>query len=114
MRGFTAAWLLGITVVVWKQVHFSHHLPVPGTLAGVTGLFAGLALIADLSPSAAPVVTLGAWGLDIAGVLNILPAGLSGQVTQAAQAETAASAPAAGGTEGGTGQSAVTPRAQAV
>jgi len=95
MRGFAAAWLVGMAVVVWRQVHIQHHMPVPGALAGVTGLFAGLAVIADVSPSAAPVVTLAAWGLDVAGVLNILPAGLSGQLSQAAQTETTAAQSAA-------------------
>jgi uncharacterized YccA/Bax inhibitor family protein len=105
MRGFTAAWLLGLAVVTWKQVHASHHLPVPGALAGVTGLFAALGLVADISPSAAPVVTWAAWGLDLAGVLNILPAGLSGQISQSQTAETAAE----GGAPAGTGKTAGTP-----
>lgn len=86
MRGFTAAWLLGLAIVTWRQVHVSHRMPVPGALVGVSGLFAGLALIADVAPSSAKVVTWTAWGLDLAGVLNILPAGLSGQITQAEQA----------------------------
>ena len=91
MGGFTAAWLLGTGIVAWREVRSSGHLPVPAALLGVTGLFAALALIADISPSARPVVTLAAWGLDVAGLLNVLPKGLFGQVQQAQQAEATAS-----------------------
>jgi len=89
--GFTAAWLLGTGLVAWREVNSSGHLPVPAALVGVTGLFAALALIADISPSARPVVTLLAWGLDVAGVLNI-PSGFWGQVKQAQTAEQNATA----------------------
>lgn len=90
MGGFAAAWILGEAIVIWREVHNSHRLPVPGQLLGVTGLFAALALIADTSPAARPVVTLLGWGLDVAGLLNVLPAGLSGQIGQAESSEAAA------------------------
>jgi len=56
----------------------------------VTGLFVGLSLIADMVPASRQVVTLLGWGLDIAGLLNILPAGLFGQIKTAQATEAAA------------------------
>jgi hypothetical protein len=53
-------------------------------------LFAGLALIADIAPQTRQVITLAAWGLDLAGLLKVLPAGLFGQVQTATAAEAAA------------------------
>jgi hypothetical protein len=88
--GLAGAWILGEAIVIWRQVHISRQLPVPGQLVGITGLFAALALIADMSTAARPVVTLLAWGLDIAGLLNVLPAGLGGDITTAQNAEAAA------------------------
>jgi hypothetical protein len=90
MGGFAAAWAAGEAIVVWRQVRSSGRMPVPGALIGVSALFLGLAVIADISPKARPVVTLVAWGLDVAGILNIWPAGLSGEVTQAEKASAAA------------------------
>jgi hypothetical protein len=95
--GLAGAWLAGISIVTWRQVHSSGHMPVPAALMGVTGLFIGLALIADISPAARPVVTLLGWGLDVAGLFQILPAGLFGQVTQAQVAEQKASGEAGTG-----------------
>jgi hypothetical protein len=86
VSGLTAAWLAGMGIVSWREVHGNGgHLPVPGALIGVTGLFAVLALLGDVSPRARPVLTLAAWGLDVAGLLNVLPAGLFAQSQQAAQ-----------------------------
>lgn len=98
MDGLTAAWLAGTGIVAWREVHSSGgHLPVPGALIGVTGLFAVLALLADVSPRSRPVITLAAWGLDVAGFLHVLPAGLFGQIqTAAATNQAAEAAPAAG------------------
>ena len=88
--GLGAAWLAGIGIVAWREVHQSSHMPVPAALLGVTGLFVALSLIADISPQARPVVTLLGWGLDVAGFLQVLPAGLFGQVQAAQSAEAAA------------------------
>ena len=93
MGGLAGAWLAGVSIVAWREVKSSGHMPVPAALMGVTGLFLGLALIADISPKARPVVTLLGWGLDLAGLLNILPGGLFTQITAAQNAEAAASAP---------------------
>jgi uncharacterized membrane protein len=72
---------MGITG--WRQIRQSQHLPVPAALLAVTGLFVVLGLVADTIPAASRVVTLTAWGLDIAGLLRVLPAGLFTEVQQA-------------------------------
>ena len=81
--GFVAAWLAGEALLVWRQVHRDHRLPVPGQLLAVTGFFAALAAAADAVPAAAGVITATAWGLDLAGLLNLWPQALGGQVTEA-------------------------------
>jgi hypothetical protein len=91
-KGFVAAWLAGLSIVIWRDVHKSHRMPVPGNLLGISALFAGLAITADIAPRAAPVLTLGAWGLDIAAFLKVLPAGLGGQLNQAADVSHSAEA----------------------
>ena len=90
MGGFTAAWLTGMGIVVWREVHSTSHMPVPGALIGVTALFAVLAAVADMSPQARPVVTLLAWGLDIAGLFSTPVAGLITEAGTAAGTEQAA------------------------
>lgn len=95
MEGFAAAWILGVGIVIWREVHVSHRLPVPGQLIGVSALFVGLDLFAAAVPASRRAVTLLAWGLDVAGLLNILPGGLYGQIQQAQSAEAAAQGEAA-------------------
>jgi hypothetical protein len=90
MGGLAAAWLLGEGIVIWREVRQSRHMPVPGNLLGVTGLFLGLALIGDIAPASRTVVTLIGFGLDVAGLMQVLPGGLFGQVQQAQQAEATA------------------------
>lgn len=92
MGGLTGAWLVGTGIVVWRESKASGHMPVPAALLGVTGLFVALSLLADIAPGARKVITFGAWGLDLAGLFNILPAGLFGQVQQAQTAESQAEA----------------------
>lgn len=82
-----AAWLTGELVVGWRESRQSGHIPVPAALLGVTGLFAGLALIADVAPGARQVVTLAGWGVVVAGILQVLPNGLFGQIQKAQQSE---------------------------
>lgn len=84
-RGLAAAWLVGEALIIWRIVHREHHLPAPGLLLGVSALFAGLAVAADVFPRAGQVIVLGAWGLDVAAFLNLWPQGLGGQVQQAEQ-----------------------------
>lgn len=85
-RGLAAAWAVGEGIVIWRAVRRSKHLPVPGDLLGITVLFAVLGWVAEYQPLSGPV-TLVAWGLDIAGLLDILPKGLSGQIQKAQAAE---------------------------
>jgi hypothetical protein len=86
--GFVAAWLAGTGLLVWRQVHRDHRLPVPGQMVAVTGFFAGLALVADVVPASAGLVTMTAWGLDLAGLLNLWPQGLGGEVQESVTAGT--------------------------
>src|SRR5215472_14418782 len=81
MRGALAgAWLLGLGIVTWRQVKGGAHMPVPGALLAVTGMFAVLGVVADVYPASQTFVVVTAYGLDLAGVLNLWPAGLGGQV----------------------------------
>lgn len=99
MGGLAGAWVVGVGIVAWREVRSHGHMPVPAALLGVTGLFAVLGIIADASPRARPVVTLLGWGLDIAGLFQILPGGLFGQVRKTQATELAAeSGPGAPGT----------------
>lgn len=90
MGGLAGAWLAGIAIVAWRESRQSGHMPVPAALLGVTGLFAALSLIGDISAPARPVVTVLGWGLDVAGLFQVLPGGLFGQVSRAQAAEAAA------------------------
>jgi hypothetical protein len=83
--GLAAAWLAGVGLVSWRMVHRDHRMPVPGTLLGISGLFAALALISDVWPASAPLVTVTAVGLDVAAFYEAIPAGLGGQITKAEQ-----------------------------
>ena len=100
MGGLAGAWLVGMGITGWRQVRASTHLPVPADLIAVTGLFVVLALLADISPKARPVIVLTAWGLDLAGLLRVLPAGLFQEAQTAITAEQAAT-PASTTTAGG-------------
>lgn len=82
MGGFAAAWIVGEGIVIWRNVHKFHKPPVPGQLLGVTLLFAALGIVADSVPAAASTVTVLAWGLNVAGILNAWPKGLGGQAAR--------------------------------
>lgn len=69
MGGITLAWLIGESIIVWRQVAKRHHPPVPGTLLASSGMFALLALVAEYPP-ARSVATLTAFGLDLAAWLE--------------------------------------------
>jgi hypothetical protein len=99
MRGtLIAAWIVGESIVIWRVVHRDHRPPAPGLLLGVTVLFAALGAVAEYAPAAGLAAAVG-WGLDIAAFMDVLPAGLGGQITQAEQAQAAggAAGPAVGG-----------------
>lgn len=82
-KGLAAAWLVGEALIIWRLAHNDHQLPVPGQLLGVSVLFAGFAIAADVFPRAGQVIVLTAWGLDVAGFLNLWPKGLGPQLEQA-------------------------------
>lgn len=58
-------------------------MPVPGALMAISGLFAAGALVSDIWPVTTGLVTVTLFGLDVAAFMNALPAGLSGQISQA-------------------------------
>jgi hypothetical protein len=104
MGGLGGAWAVGMAITGWRQVRQSGHMPVPASLMAVTGLFVALGIIAEAAPVTARVVTLTAWGLDLAGLLRILPAGLFAEVQTAEQAAQApVSATSGSGSSSGTG-----------
>ena len=107
--GLVAAWLAGLAIVAWRDVHAQHRIPAPGQLLGVSALFLGLAAVSEYAP-AAGLATAVAWGLDLAALLNVLPQGLGKQIEQAQAAEAKGAAPRAGqgnlGPLGGGGQGA--------
>jgi len=90
------AWLAGTGLVIWRQLRGGQHLPVPGALLAVTGLFAALGIVADVVPASRTFVVVTAWGIDVAGLFNLWPAGLGGQVQQAAATGTTAPVPGQG------------------
>jgi hypothetical protein len=87
VRGLVAAWVAGEAVYIWRDVHKTHGLPVPGVLLGITGLFALLGAAAEVFPQAATVITLTAWGLDVAGFFSAVTGGLGKQIGQAEQVQ---------------------------
>ena len=96
MGSLTLAWLTGMGITSWRQVRQSGHLPVPASLVAVTGLFVALGIVSEVAPVTARVVELTAWGLDLAGLLRVLPAGLFQEVQTAEQAQASAEASTAG------------------
>jgi len=92
-KSLVAAWLFGEAIVIWRLVHRDHHMPVPGELWGITGLFALLGGAAEIFPQAGQVIVMAAWGLDMAGFLNVLPKGLGGQINQTEKAQGGATNP---------------------
>lgn len=94
MRGALAgAWLAATGLVIWRQVHGNPHLPVPGTLLAVTGVFAILGAAGDAVPAARPVITVTAWGLVVAGVYNLWSTGLGAEAQATAAAGTGSQPP---------------------
>ena len=96
--GILAAWLAAVGIVGWRTVHTEHRLPAPGVFLGVTGLFVAGSLVAEWVPKSQTLVLATLVGLDVAALLNVLPAGLGGQISQAeaAQGDTSSAAAPAG------------------
>ena len=94
--GILAAYLAAVGIVGWRIVHQEHRLPAPGVFLGVTGLFLAGALVSEWVPKAESLGLAGLVGLDVAAFLNVLPAGLGGQISQAEAAQGKAAAATAG------------------
>lgn len=88
--GILAAFVAGLAIVGWREVHTQHRIPAPGVLLGVTGLFAVGATVADVWPASAPLIVATLFGLDVAAFLNVLPNGLGGQITESEKARATA------------------------
>lgn len=98
--GILAAWIAGMGIVGWRDVHKEHRIPAPGALLGITGLFLAGALIAEWVPRADTLVLATLVGLDVAAFLNVLPAGLGKQISEAQAAQGGAGGQATAGTGG--------------
>jgi hypothetical protein len=77
MRGVILAWAAGMGIITWRSVVKEHRPPVPGQMLAATGLFAGLAVLAEYQPAAA-AATLFAAGVDVAVLMQVLPGSGSG------------------------------------
>lgn len=96
--GILAAFLAGEGIVAWRIVHKEHRIPAPGALLAIAGLFMAGALVAEWYPPSEKLILAVLVGLDVAALMNVLPAGLAGQVSQVETA--AAGAQGTGGTPG--------------
>jgi hypothetical protein len=106
MGGLVLAWLAGESIVIWRWAKLKTP-PPPGALALSSGLFLGLAVIGQYQP-ARTTVTVTAWALDLAILLQVIgktPSGKTGwppplidNPAVILPAGTAATAPAAQGT----------------
>ena len=70
MGGLILAWLAGESLVVYRWAKLKAP-PTPGALAWPGVLFVGLAVIGEYAP-ARTAVTLAAWGLDLAVLLQVI------------------------------------------
>ena len=71
MGGFTAAWLTAEGIVIWRNTRLVKRMVPPSALAGVTLLYLALDMLASAVPRSRFPVTALAWGLNIAGLLNL-------------------------------------------
>jgi hypothetical protein len=79
MGGLVLAWLAGESIVIWRWAKLKTP-PPPGALALSSGLFLGLAVIGQYQP-ARTTVTVTAWALDLAILLQVIgktPSGKTG------------------------------------
>lgn len=72
MGPFIIAWLIGEGIIVFRSVKQRHIPPGPGELMWSSGLFVGLALLAEVQ-DARRLATLLAFGFDIAAFMNLFP-----------------------------------------
>jgi len=92
VRGVILAWAGGMGIMIWRSAVKDHQPPVPGQLLAATGLFAGLAALAEYEPAAGAAALFG-FGVDIAILMQVLPgtkaATAATKSTTAAKAKTA-------------------------
>ena len=72
MGAFIGAWLLGEGIIVTRAIRQTHLPPTPGALLASSGLFAGLALLAE-SDRARPIAVTLAYAFDLAAFMNLFP-----------------------------------------
>ena len=77
MGAFIAAWLIGEGIISYRAIKSTGLPPVPGALLASSGLFAGLALLAE-SDKARPLAVTLAFAFDGAALMNLVPAVTSG------------------------------------
>ncbi len=72
MGPFVLAWLIGNGIITYRQAKELHMPPSPRALLAASGLFVGLAILAEYRP-ARGVATAFAFGIDLAVLLQVLP-----------------------------------------
>lgn len=70
MGGFMFAWLLGEGIIVYRWVK-NGAPPTPGALLLPSGLYVGLAIMAEYAPARFAATAL-AWGFDVAILLQVV------------------------------------------
>jgi hypothetical protein len=81
VRGVLLAWAGGMGIIIWRAAVKEHRPPVPGQMLAATGLFVGLAALAEYQPAAGAAALFG-FGVDAAILMQVLPG--SGTTTKAA------------------------------
>lgn len=76
-RGILLAWLFGMGLITWRGVKKVHKPVSPGQYMAASGVYAMLALLAEIR-SAELVAVLLAWGFDLAVVFQVLPGQVAG------------------------------------
>jgi hypothetical protein len=72
MGGFVLAWLFGEGLIAWRSVSQQKMPPSPRQLLLASGLFAGLAVLAEYQP-ARFTATAFAWAVYVAVLMKVLP-----------------------------------------
>ena len=96
MGAFVMAWLIGEGIISWRVVKNTGAPPLPGQLLASSGIFAGLALLAEAEQARPFAVTL-AYAFDFAAFMNLVPAVTGGTGKVSAAAPSGQTAAAAGG-----------------
>ncbi len=96
MPGLVIAWLIGEGLVFYRSYKNEGHLPMPGQVLAVSGVYAGLALLAQADQARFLAAAL-AWGFDIALFLNLAPEILSGATAATKAAQPSQKTPPKGG-----------------